>query len=442
MESLELRQECLEYFKARPVFRKLFEKMRAKYVGLGRLGGTVTLNGLTAEEKQQLGGFFQKDYAENKAVTVSGKLMEKALGSSRFAGLSWEEILEGYFGEPLVARKDLKQQKERTREMFFRAILDECAENRGKAWLETVLSGHGGGYAMILQQYKENPQKLKDTLQNVLKGIGRLPAFCGEAQGDPGKKELLPVFAANVTGDPHYFDQGTAGERLLTAFLESDFGEHKNRSAFAGNRSGLSAAEYKKKLFYEAGILKDELSNDVLAYGIRGWRNNGEEHKGIQGFYSMKEPVKLTLQTLGGLSSIRGADQAPVYVVENPAVFSILVRQYPNRTFICGNGQVNLAVLVLMDQLAEHHTFRYAGDFDPEGLLIAQRLKLRYEDKLQFWNYQTELYEAYKSNVTLNAERLKKLERVVLPELEEIKKALKKEKRAAYQEAMIERMRI
>lgn len=34
-----------------------------------------------------------------------------------------------------------------------------------------------------------------------------------------GCRELLPVFSAKVTGNPHYFDAGTAAEKLLTAFF-------------------------------------------------------------------------------------------------------------------------------------------------------------------------------------------------------------------------------
>lgn len=118
MEQEELKKECLEYFRACQVYQKLFEGMRKKYAGLGRLGGTVTLTGLTREERQQLGGFFQKDYTENKTVTISGRLMEKALSSSRFAGISWEEILEAYFGQPLEVTKEQKSRRIRSGKPF------------------------------------------------------------------------------------------------------------------------------------------------------------------------------------------------------------------------------------------------------------------------------------------------------------------------------------
>lgn len=59
-------EECVCYFKERSVYKKVFQKMRWKYAGLGHFGGTVCLTGLSREEKNQLSGFLQKDYAEKK----------------------------------------------------------------------------------------------------------------------------------------------------------------------------------------------------------------------------------------------------------------------------------------------------------------------------------------------------------------------------------------
>ena len=54
--------------------------------------------------------------------------------------------------------------------------------------------------------------------------------------------------------------------------------------------------EQKNQIFYKAGILKDDLSNDVLAFGIRGWKDDGTLHEGIDGFFRAGEPVRLTLR--------------------------------------------------------------------------------------------------------------------------------------------------
>ena len=426
--SGEVPQEFLEYFRSRPVYRRLFTGFRKKYESLGRFGGSVVLSGLSEEEKRQLGGFLQKDYSENKSVTVSAALMEKALSSCRYAGLTWEKILEAYFGEPLTIKKEQRRREKEERECFFDEILksDFCAQGHaaeGRIWLEETLSAHTDGYAVLMQQYQQDPVLLSDILRQVLRAIGQLPVW-------EGKRTYLPVFAAEVTGDPHFFDPNTTAEKLLSAFLRNRFEKTQGTS--------LSNAEYKNALYYEAGLLRDEISNDVTVYGIRAKRKDGSVHAGIDGFYACREPVKLTLQTLGTLGSVcAGSGKKEVYVVENPAVFSYLAARYPDSTLICGNGQMKLAVLVLMDLMKEDHVFYYAGDYDPEGLLIAQRLKLRYGDGVRLWQYDIAWYRAYHSGVLLNEERLKKLDRICLEELRALSEEIKKTKKAAYQEAML-----
>lgn len=426
-ETNDLLEECMLYFKARPVYKKLFLKMRDKYAGLGRFGGTAMLTSLSREEKSQLGGFFQRDYTSNKTITISADLMKKCLESSKFAGLTWELILETYFGEPLQVKKEIELAESKRREDYFAEILESISDESGREWLRSILEEKKEGYLLITQLYKESPEELRSILTYVTTGIAKLKVF-----QDKKQKELLAVFSANVTGNPHYFDEGKTGEKLLFNYL----GERN----FDLKQEGLSRAEYKNRIYYEAGILKDEVSNDALAYGIHGWKPDGGLHEGIEGFLENREPVKLTLQTIGRLEKVCG-QSSQVYVVENPAVFSVLIREYPQRTVICGNGQLRLAVLILMDKFSCDTVFWYAGDFDPEGLLIAQKLKVRYGERLKLWKYEADLYETYLSEVELSDRRMKKLEQVSVQELQEIREAMYKKRRSAYQESMMEALR-
>lgn len=426
-ETNDLLEECMLYFKARPVYKKLFLKMRDKYVGLGHFGGTAMLTSLSREEKSQLGGFFQRNYTSNKTITISADLMKKCLESSKFAGLTWELILETYFGEPLQVKKEIELAESKRREDYFAEILESISDESGREWLRSILEEKKEGYLLITQLYKESPEELRSILTYVTTGIAKLKVF-----QDKKQKELLAVFSANVTGNPHYFDEGKTGEKLLFNYL----GERN----FDLKQEGLSRAEYKNRIYYEAGILKDEVSNDALAYGIHGWKPDGGLHEGIEGFLENREPVKLTLQTIGRLEKVCG-QSSQVYVVENPAVFSVLIREYPQRTVICGNGQLRLAVLILMDKFSCDTVFWYAGDFDPEGLLIAQKLKVRYGERLKLWKYEADLYETYLSEVELSDRRMKKLEQVSVQELQEIREAMYKKRRSAYQESMMEALR-
>lgn len=416
-------KECVDYFKNRPVYDRLFHKVREKYASLGHMGGTVTLTKLTDEDRQQLGGFFKKDYHGNRSVTISWGLMQRALGDSKFAELQWEDILESYFGEPLKSKRERQQQKAKKWQQYFERIADKMNE-KSRRWLMDILEKRSGGYHILQQQYKENPVKLEEALGYISQAVSSLPAW-------EQRTERLPVFAARITGNPHYFDEGTLGERLLTAYL---------KSVFVEKEQDQTQAERKNSLLYKAGILKDDLSNFVLAYGIEGTGKGGELHEGLEGFRERKEPVILTLYTVSRLEKARGQSEASnkIYVVENPAVFSTLIEKYPQIAIVCTNGQPRLAALVLLDMLKDNHTFYYAGDFDPEGLLIAQNLKIRYGEKLVFWKYETAYYEKSLSDVVLDMSRLRKLDKVQSPELMGIKVAMLEKQRAAYQENILD----
>jgi uncharacterized protein (TIGR02679 family) len=409
----KMMRECQQYFKSRSVYQKLFAKMREKYASLGHFGGRLVLSDLTEEEKIQLGGFVKKDYTRKSSVSVSMTLLQKSLEESCFCKFTWEEILEEYFEQALIVKKEQKQTQEQKKQEYFSRILEQDAGKIGRKWFEKVLEEKALGYQLVQKQYGQD-----ELLSFVLQAIDNLPVF-------RQKSSRLAVFAAEITGNPHYFDDGTTANKLLLYFLQYYFNSEG---------SGESRPEKKNFLFYQAGIVNDDLSNYVLTYGFYAKRKNGIEHEGINGYTRVQEPVQITLFTLQGLESIEGNKK--IYVVENPSVFSILIEENPKISAICTNGQLRLSTLVLMDMLSKESYFYYAGDFDPEGLLIAQTLKERYKEHLYLWNYESKYYQEAKSEVGLSAERLKKLEKVYCEELQEIKKELEKEKKAGYQENM------
>lgn len=421
-------EECLCYFKKRPVFHKLFLKIRDKYQGLGHLGGSVLLTGLSPEEKTELGGFFQKDFQRNRSVTISYETMKKALLESRFSELCWEDILTCYFGTQLMSKKEEREKKERELAEFLQKLKNRYdgfmtgnAEHSWD-WVLSLFQKTGVCHQSVLKRYKENKEDLVFIMDQVLLAGKNLPVY-------KNRVETMAVFSAKITGNPHFFDEGTLEEKLLSSYLDFFFRGEEDQE--------LSRTEQKGKQLYQAGIMKDDLSNFVLVYNLHGRKKDGQLHEGLEGFAKEKEPVQLTLMTLGDLRDV-WAETDKVYVVENPSVFSYLCKKYPDGSFLCGNGQIRLAVWVLMDFLCSHHEFCYGGDFDPEGLLIAQKLKVRYRDKLSFWGYEERYFEKYLSDVVISEKRLKKLDKVWIEELQEVKTMLRKKKRAVYQEAMME----
>ena len=104
---------------------------------------------------------------------------------------------------------------------------------------------------------------------------------------------------------------------------------------------------------------------------------------------------------------------------------------------MCMNGQPRLSALLLLDLLAKAKTeVWYAGDFDPEGLLIAQKLKRHYSGSFHFWHMSSADYRASLSGEKITPRRLKILDGIADEELRETALAVKVAGRAGYQERL------
>ena len=418
--------EAVEYFKKKPVYEKLFNEFKKKYESHGKIGGIAVLTGLSTGDKEDISSFLMKDFTSEEEVRVSAKLFEKALLKSRFSGLTTLDIITRYFGIKLRTNKEKSEEDVGKRAEYLAELTGYTDKAYIKEWLTGVFCTGADGAVVIARSYNADKNELKIILQKLIKAIPMLPYFQGGK-----KKELLAVFAAQAAGNPHFFDDNTLAGNLLTAFLRDYFR--------FGYEDDLSEAENRSNVLFKAGLIKDTLSNDVIAYGIRGRCVDGSLHQGMEGFLHQKEPVKLSLLTLANLEeTFTNSIDRRVYIVENPAVFSILTSRFPEKAFICSYGQIRRAVFMLLDLFDKNTVFSYAGDFDPEGLLIAERLKKRYGDRLIFWKYEPDIYLKYMSEEKLTNQRIKKLDGVRDAALLKIAELMREEGRAAYQESMLE----
>lgn len=418
--------EAVEYFKKKPVYEKLFNEFKKKYESHGKIGGIAVLTGLSTGDKEDISSFLMKDFTSEEEVRVSAKLFEKALLKSRFSSLTTLDIITRYFGIKLRTNKEKSEEDVGKRAEYLAELTGYTDKAYIKEWLTGVFCTGADGAVVIARSYNADKNELKIILQKLIKAIPMLPYFQGGK-----KKELLAVFAVQAAGNPHFFDDNTLAGNLLTAFLRDYFR--------FGYEDDLSEAENRSKVLFKAGLIKDTLSNDVIAYGIRGRCVDGSLHQGMEGFLHQKEPVKLSLLTLANLEeTFTNSVDRRVYIVENPAVFSILTSRFPEKAFICSYGQIRRAVFMLLDLFDKNTVFSYAGDFDPEGLLIAEKLKKRYGERLTFWKYEPEMYLKYMSEEKLTKQRIKKLDGVRDVILLKIAELMREEGRAAYQESMLE----
>lgn len=106
---------------------------------------------------------------------------------------------------------------------------------------------------------------------------------------------------------------------------------------------------------------------------------------------------------------------------------------------MCMNGQPRLSAVMMLDLLEKAGIkVYYAGDFDPEGLLIAQKIRRYYKGEMEYWHMSAKDYEKSRSRENISVRRLKMLDRIEDTELVEIAEAIRKEGVAGYQESIWE----
>ena len=117
-------RECLEYFRHDKIWEKVLSGFRDKYYSYGKFTGKVILKNPDADSIEVLEGFFGRSFHGRKSITISADKFGQALAASRFAGISPEKLLEGFFGEPLIGRQEEKLRRQQIRQ----EILQEFRE--------------------------------------------------------------------------------------------------------------------------------------------------------------------------------------------------------------------------------------------------------------------------------------------------------------------------
>jgi uncharacterized protein (TIGR02679 family) len=173
----------------------------------------------------------------------------------------------------------------------------------------------------------------------------------------------LPVLANEVLGTSHGLDPGRPVTTLVLRGL----------AAVADRPPPRSAAE-RRDLWNRAGVVENDLSCDVLVLGLAPLEG-GLVGDGVRRFAEAGEPVRLTLRQLVGWDLVLPSTLR-VHVCENPVVVAAATDRLGAACppLVCVGGYPNHAVLTLLVRLARHTEIHYHGDFDWDGLKIANRL--------------------------------------------------------------------
>ena len=416
-----MKQVDVRFFKMNPGYGRIFKAILERYRSLGRIGGRVTLNNLTLEEREVISNHLRIDMSNKQQVNFAVRDFEDSLSITRFAEFTLEEILAAYFDTELISKKEEISVLKRERSTFFEALVEHYKNSIAGQWLQAILSKEATGVNKVFQLYEREPQKLLRDIETVAQALHLL---------EKRKVDFwrLPVFSSLVTADPHAFDPGTDLGKLLVDALCTLF-------ELESPTSGEELAE----LLYGSGILINEILNFVTCAGLIAYKGDAV-HPVWQSALKCNESLQMPLYNLTRLTKVKSPKNV-VFVVENPAVFASILDAFSEEKIpplICTAGQVKISGLILLDFLvAEGTKIYYSGDLDPEGLLIAQRLAKRYSESFNYWRVNEQEYVRYLSAKKLSSTRLAKLKNIDDPKLELLVQRMEITGLATYQELFI-----
>lgn len=416
-------KESLDLINSNKIYKKIFLEVYSKYKKYGKITGSFTLKAATTEERRILSNFDSKALIEGKAKIKSATVRE--LFDRKLKDYSFEELLVKIVGKELKTNKEIKDEEKEQEEKFYEDILKSCDNGIGRQWFIEILDKKKYGYNIIARKYKSEKEinkleELKRKIILTINSLNKLPYLNDEY-------ENIAVFSAVNTRDSHFFDidkfTGRLFIRAISFIIDKD--EPKDINEI-------------NEVYYEVGILKDEISNHTTIYGLNAFEKDNSEVTAVNSFNLWREPLQISISNLLKVDYLKAVNNT-VFIFENPAVFHKVLKETGNNiSLICTSGQLNLSSYILLNKIRDLKNIYYAGDFDPEGLMIAYKLKERYKGKVRFLNYTRESYINTMSNNVIEEKSMSQLNKINCSELDEVIRELRINKRSAYQELLID----
>ncbi|ADQ03794.1 hypothetical protein Calow_0187 [Caldicellulosiruptor owensensis OL] len=414
MKEDRLLQECIEYFSHKG-FSRVLELIYNKYRSLGRFSGRVVLEKPDPVEKEMLSRYFGRIISGDRVVINVKEFAQKRFEQTKFSSLDFKDVLSYVLKKDVLTKKEEKESKQRQISDFLEK-------------LEKLLA-NGADNEFVFQTVKENFKWFEGYFKKYSeeKLLGILSCSIKAAATKPEKIESLAVFATRIAHDPHFFDEDRDSGKIFLKIL-----------CLLKNVEYPKSSEEKAELLYMHNIIIDELSNWCLVYGIGAITENEKEDEALKIFALQRKPVILPLYTIKDYKQFFGYSKK-IVVVENPAVFSILMQDLTDISLICTNGQLRLSTKILLESLSKAgFTIFYSGDFDPEGLLIADRIVQNYGAIPLCMDEENYLLSL--SNNRISQKRLVMLRNIQSEQLLSVCRKMNEVRLSGYQEKIVDRL--
>lgn len=332
-----MKDKTKKYFRP-PVFKVLAKELWRRYYLKGNFGSSLGLAHFKDIDTHPLRVFLGiSEWEWHKKRTIRVSDFEKSLEQSKFE-LSPSDFVELLTGNPLIT-KTAKEQQRKQQVMLFKERLaaisnhfvDDLSDKQLEYWFDKC-----DGKLSVFRKVAHALNQLPDNFTR------------------------MPVFAYQVTGNPHAFDQTEPAGVLLLEVLESMAGD-------MGKTGDYSRTEKENDLLTHFHLLRDDIMNFVAVSGIVA-----KDDRGINLMWAeacrRRSSWNVPLKELLAAVSITPYWGNEVLMIENSGIYSIILDKYPEVPIICTNGQFRYAVWVLLRKLAAAGTHFLLRRSRPGGL--------------------------------------------------------------------------
>lgn len=405
----DVNYELAKYVKEKEGLKRLMQKLKDKYITLSRCSGTITIDNITLNESIDISNLLGKKIIVGTNLKTSFKEIEKKINEGKYSGFNWIIFLNNYFDNNILTKAEKQFNDKQEEDKYFKSLFEINKDRKYVNKVIELITQDEIISKLIKQKYHANKNKLFDEINNILLLLDNIPS----------SPTSLAVYSS-MTGNPHYLDLNKNSSTLFYKILS------KIKNIEYDDRN-----EVKITILSEINVYTDPISNFVITYKLIG--NNILEELNRN-----NEVVNLNLMNINKISKL-DTDNKTVYVFENPSLLtSLMDLKVP---IIITSGMPNVSLYMVLKKLEESNTdIYYNGDFDPEGLLIADKIKLKFPS-IKLFCYSIDDYLNVKSKEKISDSRLKKLDNINSKDLFNIKELLLNEKLAGYQEQNLNSIR-
>lgn len=416
------RKSAINYYKNSSAYRKMCKDLMMKYKRYGRLTGRISLKDYTDKQKVKIADFVGESVADlGSKNDVSVAKIKSAHLDTKYGDYDLAYLASEVTGIGLSVDSDgSKPSKEAIKETIRDEIRQLLSAVRPDV-LDEIMD-------KIYYENKYKEISLGDIyfLGNAIEKINQRE---GQFDGVNFDNYIyLAVFAAEITANPYEFDEGTILGDWLFRILALTYGDKP---------AGMSYMEYRDKVFEHYGILLDDIFH-FLSVNHMLARSNGEVNSvwsaSCRNQVSWKAPLKHILKTDLIYPELGDA----LILVENASVFYILSSMFNSLPIVCFHGKLRKSIWTFMDKLSKDAKVYYAGDFDPEGLKMADDLKQAYGDMIDLSLMRMKYYEGSKPRTKIKPANLDILDKIRDEKLKEVAEAIKDTKLVGHQYNLIE----